>query len=386
MTLDKYIWRNGTETLHSKAVSAPDRLEADMKITAVIMAGGRGERFWPKSRINYPKQFLSLTADGETMIQKTVNRISSLVPEEDIFIVTNKKYLDLVKEQLPDILSENIIAEPAARNTAPCVGLAAGIIRKKYGEDTIMLVLPSDHLIKSNSIFIGTLKQAIKAAEHGENLITIGITPAYPETGYGYINFSVEETENGVYNVIRFVEKPDTEKAKAYVNSGEYLWNSGMFVWKTSSILTNIEKYLPDIYNGLTAIIESFGTEKFNETLEKEFPLLKSESIDFGIMEKADNIYTIPGNFGWDDVGSWLALERINPTNEYGNMITGDVVSVNTRNTTILGGKKLIATIGLENIIVVDTDDALLICSKNSAQDVKKVIENLKICNRDRLI
>ena len=357
-----------------------------MKITAVIMAGGRGERFWPKSRTNYPKQFLSLTADGETMIQKTVNRISPLVSAEDVFVVTNKMYLELVSEQLPDIPSENVIAEPAARNTAPCIGLAAGIIRKKYGEDTIMLVLPSDHLIKSNSIFIDTLKQAVRAAEHEQNLVTIGITPAYPETGYGYINFSVNETENGVYNVIRFVEKPDTEKAKEYVNSGEYLWNSGMFVWKASSILANIEKHLPDIYEGLENITKDFGTENFNETLEREFPLLRSESIDFGIMEKADNIYTIPGNFGWDDVGSWLALERINPTNEYGNVITGDVVSVNTRNTTILGGKKLIATIGLENIVVVDTDDALLICSKNSTQDVKKVIENLKICNRDGLI
>lgn len=357
-----------------------------MKITAVIMAGGRGERFWPKSRTSCPKQFLSLTADGETMIQKTVNRISPLVSAEDVIVVTNKMYLGLVSEQLPDIPAENVIAEPAARNTAPCIGLAAGIIRKKYGEDTIMLVLPSDHLIKSNAIFIDTLKQAIKAAEHGQNLVTIGITPSYPETGYGYINFSVKETENGAYNVVRFVEKPDTEKAKEYVNSGEYLWNSGMFVWKASSILKNIEKYLPDIYDGLSKITENFGTDHFNETLEREFPLLKSESIDFGIMEKADNIYTIPGNFGWDDVGNWLALERINSTNEYGNMITGDVVSVNTRNTTIIGGKKLIATIGLENIVVVDTDDALLICSKNSTQDVKKVIENLKICNRDGLI
>ena len=357
-----------------------------MKNIAVIMAGGRGERFWPKSRTSCPKQFLSLTDDGETMIQKTVSRISSLVAAEDVFIVTNKMYLNLVNEQLPDIPAENIIAEPAARNTAPCIGLAAEIIRKKYSEDTVMLVLPSDHLIKSNSIFIGTLKQAVKAAEHGENLVTIGITPAYPEAGYGYINFSVKETENGVYNVVRFVEKPDTEKAKEYVNSGEYLWNSGMFVWKTSSILANIQKHLPDIYSGLEKITKDLGTDNFNETLEREFPMLRSESIDFGIMEKAENIYTIPGNFGWDDVGSWLALERINHTNEYGNMITGDVVSVNTRNTTILGGKKLIATIGLENIVVVDTDDALLICSKNSTQDVKKVIENLKICNRDGLI
>ncbi len=358
-----------------------------MKVTAVIMAGGRGERFWPQSRNSRPKQFLSLTADGETMIQKTVKRLSSLVDIEDVFIVTNKNYLGLVQEQLPDLPADNVIAEPAARNTAPCIGLAAGIIRKKYGDDAIMLVLPSDHLIKFNAMFIDILKQAIKVAEDNKNLVTIGITPTYPETGYGYINFSNNDTEyQGAYEVVRFVEKPDIERAKQYVNSGEYLWNSGMFVWKASSILANIEKYLPDMYNGLVKISGSYGTESFDETLENVFPQLKSESIDFGVMERADDIYTIPGNFGWDDVGSWLALERINPTNEYGNMVKGDVVSINTKNSTIIGDKKLIATIGLEDVIVVDTDDAILICAKDSSQDVKKVIENLKICNRNELV
>lgn len=357
-----------------------------MKITAVILAGGRGERFWPKSRTSCPKQFLSLTADGETMIQKTVKRLSELVNIEDTFIVTNEKYLALVGEQLPKLPKENVISEPAARNTAPCIGLAAGIIQKKYGEDAVMLALPSDHLIKFNAMFIDTLKQAVKVAETGNNLVTIGITPTYPETGYGYINFAVNEYENGAYKVIRFVEKPNIEKAKEYVSSGEYLWNSGMFVWKTTSILNNINKYIPDMYTELMKITESYGTDEFKEILENVYPKLKSESIDFGIMEKAENIYTIPGNFGWDDVGSWLALERINPTNDYGNMITGDVVSVETRNTTIIGGKKLIATVGLENLVVVDTDDAILICSKDKTQDVKRVIENLKICNRDGLV
>ena len=353
---------------------------------AVIMAGGRGERFWPQSRSSRPKQFLSLTTDGETMIQKTVNRLSELVDVEDVFIVTNKNYLGLVNEQLPDLPKENVIAEPAARNTAPCIGLAAGVIQKKYGEDAIMLVLPSDHLIKFNAMYIDTLKQAIKVAEQEQNLVTIGITPTYPETGYGYINFASKGAENGAYKVVRFVEKPNIEKAKQYVNSGEYLWNSGMFVWKSSSILMNIEKFLPDMYKSLDKISSSYGSDNFNEVLEREFPLIKGESIDFGVMEKADDIYTIPGNFGWDDVGSWLALERVNPTNEYGNMITGDVVSINTKNTTVVGGKKLIATIGLEDLVIVDTDDAILICAKDSTQDVKKVIENLKICNRNDLV
>lgn len=357
-----------------------------MKITAVIMAGGKGERFWPQSRSDKPKQFLSLTNDGETMIQKTIDRLDGLVEKSDIFIVTNKKYCGLVSEQLPDIPSENILLEPAARNTAPCIGLAAGIIEKKYGGDSIMLVLPSDHLIRFNTMFVDILKQAIAVASIERNLVTIGITPTYPETGYGYINFSGMESDNGAYKVIRFVEKPDLEKAKKYVNSGEYLWNSGMFVWKVSSIQHNISKYLPDISDGISEIVASYGTDQFDDVLESKFPLIRSESIDFGVMEKADNIYTIPGNFGWDDVGNWLAIERFNPTNEYGNMVRGDVVSISTKNSTVIGGKRLIATVGIENLVIVDTDDALLICDKSSTQDVKKVIENLKICNRNEII
>ena len=350
------------------------------------MAGGKGERFWPQSRTSKPKQFLSLTNDGETMIQKTVNRLTGLVDINDVFVVTNKNYLELVNEQLPELPAENVIAEPAARNTAPCIGLAAGIINKKYEEDAVMIVLPSDHLIKFNAMFIDILNQAVKVAEQDQNLVTIGITPTYPETGYGYINFSGRGSENGAYEVVRFVEKPDTEKAKQYVNSGEYLWNSGMFVWKASSILENIKRFLPDMYRGLEKICETYGTENFAPELERGFPLLKSESIDFGVMEKADNIYTIPGNFGWDDVGSWLAIERVNKTNEYGNFVKGDVVSIDTKNATIVGNNKMIATVGLENIVIVDTDDALLVCAKDSTQDIKRVIENLKICNRSELL
>lgn len=351
------------------------------------MAGGTGERFWPQSRSTRPKQFLSLTPDGETMIQKTIGRLAPIVDKEDIFIVTNKKYIGLVNEQLPDIPAENIIAEPASRNTAPCIGLAAGIIEKKYGEDTVMLVLPSDHLIKFNSMFINTLRQAVTVAESDNNLVTIGITPTYPETGYGYINFSDTQTSYpGAYSVVRFVEKPNIELAKQYVNSGEYLWNSGMFVWKTSSILMNLRKFLPETAAKLEKIAECYGSDSFESVLKELFPQVESKSIDFGVMEHADNIFTIPGNFGWDDVGSWLSMERINPTNEFGNMVKGDVISIATKNSTIIGGKRLIATIGLDELIIVDTDDAILICSKENTQDVKKVIEHLKICNRNEFV
>lgn len=354
-----------------------------MKITAVIMAGGRGERFWPKSRNSRPKQFLSLTSDGETMIQKTVNRLKPIVAAEDIFIVTNAAYTGLVCDQLPEIPKENILAEPCARNTAPCIAFAAAVIGRKY-DDAIMLVLPSDHLIGYEDIYIGTLKKAIAVAEEGRNLVTIGITPTYPETGYGYINFGKESGDG--YEVERFVEKPDLSTAEKYLASGKYLWNSGMFVWKISSIMANLRQFMPEIYEGALRIGESFGSEVFTDTLVKEFTAFTSESIDFGIMEKADSIYTIPGSFGWDDVGSWLAVERINETDEAKNYIEGDVISVGSERTTICGGKRLIAAIGVEDVIIVDTDDVLLVCSKNNTQDVKKVIAELKENGRNELV
>ena len=354
-----------------------------MKITAVIMAGGRGERFWPKSRNNCPKQFLSLTSDGETMIQKTVKRLSPLVDAQDVFIVTNAAYTDLVCEQLPDVPKENILAEPCARNTAPCIAFAAAVINRKY-DDAVMLVLPSDHLIGYEDIYISTLKKAVSIAGEDRNLVTIGITPTYPETGYGYINFGKEA---GVgYEVERFVEKPDLPTAKQYLASGKYLWNSGMFVWKVSSIMDNLRTLMPDIYEGALRIGEAFGTPDFTEVLVKEFTAFRSESVDFGIMEKADNIYTIPGSFGWDDVGSWLAVERINETDDANNYISGDVIAIDSERTTVCGGKRLIAAIGVEDVIIVDTDDVLLVCSKNNTQDVKKVITRLKEQGRTDLV
>ncbi|MGB4091160.1 MAG: mannose-1-phosphate guanylyltransferase [Ruminococcus flavefaciens] len=354
-----------------------------MKITAVIMAGGRGERFWPKSRNNCPKQFLSLTADKETMIQKTVKRLGKIVEPEDVFVVTNAAYREIVETQLPQIPKENILSEPCARNTAPCIAYAAAVIKKKY-DDAVMLVLPSDHLIGYVNIYHRALRKAIAAAEEGQNLVTIGITPTYPETGYGYINFGDEKGD--AFEVERFVEKPDLATAKKYLASGDYLWNSGMFVWKVSSIMANIQKFMPEVYDGASRIGESFGTDDFEEVLIREFEAFPSESIDFGIMEKAENIYTIPGSFGWDDVGSWLAMERINETDDDKNYIEGDVIAVDSKRTTICGGKRLIAAVGTRDLIIVDTDDVLLVCSKNSTQDVKKVISKLKGQERFELV
>lgn len=357
----------------------------DVKKAALIMAGGRGERFWPRSRQNMPKQFLSLTDDGKTMIQLTVERILSLVAMEDIYVATNESYKELVFEQLPGIPPENVLCEPVGRNTAPCIGLGAVHIAKKHG-DAVMIVLPSDHLIKHKALFLNALRNACEVAEQGSNLVTLGITPDSPETGYGYIKFIPEKTCGQALAVERFVEKPDFETAKAYLASEQYLWNSGMFIWKTSSILENLKEHLPRMYEGLLRIQASVGTKEQQQALEREFRAFQSVSIDYGVMEKAKDIYILSGSFGWDDVGSWLAVGRLKTPDEFGNVLNGNTVTVDTRNTIIQGEKKLIAAVGLENIIVVDTEDALLICEKNRAGDIKKVLENLRMCNRTQYL
>ncbi len=356
-----------------------------MKKTALIMAGGRGERFWPKSRKNLPKQFLSLTDDGKTMIQLTVERILPLVDMEDIYIATNKDYKPLVMEQLPKLPEENILCEPIGRNTAPCIALGAAHISKKY-EDAVMMVLPSDHLIKYDGVFQSVLADACEVAIKGDNLVTVGITPNYPETGYGYIKFIKDDTNGKSVKVDKFVEKPILSVAREYLASNEYLWNSGMFMWKISTILDKFKSFLPDIYEGLVNIRDVVGTDKYEEVLNKLFPEFTSISIDYGIMEKAENIYTVPGDFGWDDVGSWLAVERIKNINEDGNVIDGNVVTINTSDCIIQGDDKLIATVGLKDIVIVDTKDATLICHKDSTADIKKVLENLKNSNRNEYI
>ncbi len=356
-----------------------------MKRTALIMAGGKGERFWPRSRVSLPKQFLSLTDDGKTMIQLTVERISPLVNIEDVYIATNKNYKELVKQQLPGIPEENILCEPVGRNTAPCIGLGAAHVAKKY-DDATMIVLASDHLIKNNEVFTETFTQACEVAEKGENLVTIGITPNYPETGYGYIKYDQNTKEGSAYAVEKFVEKPVLEVAKEYLADGHYLWNSGMFVWKVSTILNNFKKLLPESYAALMKIKESVGTADEETVLNKEFMNLEAESVDYAIMEKADNIYIIPGNFGWDDIGSWLAVGRIKKTDDDNNVVNGNVVTVNTKNCVIEGADKLIATVGLRDMVVVDTKDATLISTKENAGEIKKVLAKLRETGKNQYL
>lgn len=356
-----------------------------MKKTALIMAGGRGERFWPKSRQALPKQFLSLTNDGKTMIQLTVERILPLVNLEDIYIATNANYKHLVLEQLPGLPEENILCEPVGRNTAPCIGLGAVHIQHKY-EDAIMIVLPSDHLIKYNDMFAVTLANACDVAETGSNLVTIGITPNYPETGYGYIKVNKNKPLKKTFSAERFVEKPNLDLAKSYIESGDYYWNSGMFIWKLSSILKSMKVFMSDTYEGLLKIQSAIGKPEEEHVLKQVFPEFVSDSIDYGIMEKASGIYLIPGNFGWDDVGSWLAVERVKGADSSENTLSGNVIALNTEHCTIEGQDRLIATLGLKNLIIVDTKDALLIADKNSSEDIKKLLSVLRETNRENYL
>lgn len=349
-------------------------------ITGVIMAGGKGERFWPKSRLKMPKQFLKLYGD-KTMIQQTFDRLRNIMPVENIFVVTNMDYDGIISDQIPELPTGNILIEPMGKNTAACIGLAA-LHTERLDKDSLMVVVPSDHVIKDVDSYLDILVTALKKAKEDHNLVTIGIEPKNPETGYGYIKYKKITKEifnnNPIYKVERFVEKPDYETAMKYVESGDYLWNSGMFIWKTSVILSEIKRYMPKLYGALDLIRRNFDSDDVDEILYGEYSKLDSISIDYGIMEKANDVYVVPGDFGWDDVGSWTSIERLYEKDENGNVINGNVVSVDTKECIITGNEKLIATLGIEDVIVVDTKDALLICSKDKAQNVKEVLKEIK--------
>ncbi len=349
-------------------------------ITPLIMAGGVGSRFWPLSRKDRPKQFLNLVDKDRSMIQATVNRISKLTDHSNIFIATSQEYVEKMQEHLPEIPVENLTVEPMRRNTAACIGLAALYIENKDPEG-VMVVLPADHLIIDEKRFLDTVEAAVKVAEEGDNLVTIGIEPNHPETGYGYINYDQKYGEvdgHEVFEVKAFTEKPNRDQAERFLEAGTYLWNSGMFVWKVSTIRKMIELHMPKLHEGLERMKEAIGTDQEVDVLKNEFKKLDDISIDYGIMEKAEDIYVIPGSFGWDDIGSWPALERVQKRDKQGNIITGHHIGIDTKNTIVHGNGKIITTVGLKDIVIVDTEDAILICDKKRAQEVKEVRNLLK--------
>ena len=348
-----------------------------MKTYGVIMAGGGGTRFWPMSRKAVPKQLLNLSGK-DLMVNDTIDRFEGIVEKEDIYIVTNVVQADTMRTATTGRLPEsNILAEPAARNTAACIGYAAMEIIKKRG-DGIMCILASDHYIKNTEGFQTVLKDAVKTAQTTDALVTLGIAPTFPSTGYGYIRSGEEVCGTNAYMVEDFVEKPDLETAEAYLEAGNYLWNSGMFIWKASTILGYFERLLPDIYACLTEIGDSMGTPAEQETINRVYPVIPKISIDYGIMERADHVLVLKGDFGWNDIGSFDALTAIYEPDAKGNIGTGKRVMVDTENSIICANKRLIATVGVQDLIVVETGDAVLVCHKSKAQDVKKIVETLE--------
>ncbi|MDO9528707.1 MAG: mannose-1-phosphate guanylyltransferase [Syntrophales bacterium] len=346
---------------------------------AVIMAGGRGTRFWPKSREKMPKHLQDIFGK-KTIIQETVDRIGPLIPVKNILIVTGANHSDVIKQQLPNLPEENIIIEPVGRNTAPCIGLAAMHIKKKNPEG-VMFVLPSDHYISDEEVFRRTIAIAGEMAQRGNHLLTIGIKPTGPETGYGYMEqgeavAAIRGEE--IFQVKSFREKPDIEQAKTFLENGGFLWNSGMFVWKVSTILNKIEKLLPDLYKGLKEIEDALGTDSEKNIISKAYKEITPISIDNGIMERSGKTLLVRGDFGWSDIGSWSTLWEMWDKDENGNAVRGRFIGVDSSNSLIYSPDKLVALVGVEGLVVVETADSLLVCKKDASQDVKKLVEMLE--------
>ena len=343
-------------------------------LCALIMAGGKGTRFWPLSTEEKPKQFLNLIGE-ETMIQMTVNRIKPIIPIERVFVCTGEMYVDLVKEQLPELPEQNIIIEPEGRNTAPCIALSAFVI-KKYYKDANMIVLPSDHLISDEDEFRNVIKNAdefVKANK--EAIITLGMEPTRPETGYGYIRYGKDEKVINNHKVIKvdaFVEKPNKEKAKAYIKEGNYLWNGGMFLWSADNILKQIEKYSNDTYEALKDI-EIVDSEEIQELINNNYHKTESISIDYAVMEKSDSIYVVPSRFGWDDVGSWEALDRYREKDEKGNVLVGSAKVVDSHGNLVISSSHDIVVEGLKDIYVIENDGKILVGHKSNVANVKEL-------------
>lgn len=312
------------------------------------------------------------------MIQLTISRIKPLIPFENILIVTNKEQAPLIKEHLPQIKPENILAEPCGRNTAPALALASAYLLSK-DQDSIMVVLTADHLIQKQYAFLSLLNEGTKMACKDEYLITLGIRPTFPETGYGYIQAG-DKLEDSIigYKAKRYVEKPDKKTAEEYLRDGRYLWNSGMFIWETQTFWNALERFLPDIYLPFCQLKDAFDTPNYMETAENIYKNLEPISVDYGIMEKSDKVIVIPANIGWNDVGSWTALDKIMKKGEDGNIIIGRHLGIDSKNIIAYSHKKLITTLGIKDLIIVDTEDALLVCHKDRAQEIKNIVSLLE--------
>ena len=354
----------------------------DNDVHAVIMAGGRGERFWPKSRASFPKQALNLVG-RQSMLQDTVHRISPIIPYDKILIITNREQSGIIKRQLPRISKDNIIIEPVGRNTSACIGLAALFIEKRQSPESIMLVLPSDHLISKRKSFLKVLSTGFKMARDGNNLVTLGIRPTYPATGYGYIEIEPGHFPKGVYKVMRFIEKPQKNRAERFIKTNRHFWNSGMFIWKVSTILREIEKNLPGLYKGLMDIRKTLWedggiTTRGMSAISRIYTKLDSISIDYGVMEKSDNVFVVKADIGWQDLGSWVSLNRLYKKDRNGNIVIGKHSGIDTNDCIIVSDTgNLIGTVGVKGLIIVRSGDSVLVSSMENGEKVKELVQGL---------
>jgi len=344
-----------------------------------IMAGGIGSRFWPMSRTAHPKQFLDILHTGKTLIQQTVDRYSKLVPIGNIYIVTSHEYLPIVRKQLPMLAEENILSEPSRKNTAPCIAYVSFKLLQKDPLANIV-VAPSDHLILETDEFVKTSLKALNFVSQINALVTLGIKPTYPNTGYGYIQHDSLQVTEDVFKVKTFTEKPNKDLAKTFLASGDFLWNAGIFFWKAKNIVAAFEKHLPEIYEVFAAEKDEFNTAGEQQAIERIYPLCTNISIDFAVLEKADNVYVIPASFGWSDLGTWNSAWESMDKDYLGNAVAGKKVMVMDALKCMVHvpDNKLVVLQGLEDFIIVDTKDILLICKKDKEQDIKDYVAEVK--------
>lgn len=349
----------------------------------VIMAGGIGSRFWPLSTTKNPKQFLDILGVGKSLLQITVERFKSICPIENVLIVTNKQYESIVKEQLPDMLDEHILLEPQRRNTAPCIAYANYIIGQKC-EDANIIVAPSDHLITNEMEFLNVIQEGIDFVSNNQSLLTLGIKPSRPDTGYGYIQYNSGADEQGIIKEVKtFTEKPDLDTAKFFLNSGEFLWNSGIFLWNLNSINAGFETHLPEVYQ----LFDELKNNK-RESIEEVYSACPNISIDYGVMEKAKNVFVALSDFGWSDLGTWGSLyENTEKDSEMNSSISGEIFTYESQNNVIRLPKNKVGIIeGLDNYIIVDSGDSLLICRKSQEQRIKQFVNDVKIKKGDDFV
>jgi mannose-1-phosphate guanylyltransferase len=343
------------------------------------MAGGIGSRFWPVSRMGHPKQFIDILGSGRTLIQQTMDRFRTMVPLENIYVITAKEYVGITKEQLPDLPVENIIAEPYRKNTAPCIAYISFKLLQK-DKNASLIVAPADHLILDVDKFLDICEEALSFANNLNALVTMGIKPTYPNTGYGYIQHEDKETTDSIYKVKTFTEKPNLELAKTFLSSGDFLWNSGIFIWKLNCILEAFQKHLPEMYELFASEEDKLNTAEEAAAIETLYAQCTNISIDFGIMEKAKNVYVIPSSFGWSDLGTWNSAWENMEKDYWENAVAGNKVMMMDAHKSVVHApnEKLVVIQGLDNFIVVDTKDVLLICERDKEQSIKEYVAEVK--------